>query len=168
MQRWLRSNWLLLVKRWGCDGMKRSTDPGGSADEPIGDAERREGTRFPLLLNARCIRRDGREMQVWLTDISRTGCQIFACAELLKRQDTVVVLSCGDESRSGEIAWAEGPKAGVRFDLALPPFTIKHLLSARPKPVRQTEYSDDRPVDQFGRKLAPLPPIARCRRIGAP
>lgn len=146
--------------------MKRGIDPVGSDNEPEGDDERREATRFPLLLNAQCIKRDGSEMQVWLTDISQTGCQIFTCAEALTQKNAVVVLSYGDECRSGEIAWAAGTKAGVRFDLALPPLTVKHLLSARPSPLRQTEYRNDRPVDRFGRKLAPLPPIAKGRKIG--
>jgi hypothetical protein len=146
--------------------LKRGTDPRELDDAPVGEDDRRDGTRFPLLLTAQCIKRDGKEMQVWLTDISHTGCQIFACAESLTRQESVVVVSYGDECRSGSVAWTEGMKAGVRFDLALPALTIKQLLTAKPSSSRPAERDFDRPVDQFGRKLAPLPRLGRGRRSG--
>jgi hypothetical protein len=139
--------------------MKRGRDE-AAADSA---AERRDGTRFPLLLNAQCIKPDGGEVQVWLTDISQTGCQIFTCADALTRKDAAIVLSYGDERRSGEIAWIAGMKAGVRFDLAIPPLAISHLLTARPSAPRQMKYYLDEPVDRFGRKLAPLPPLAGRR-----
>jgi hypothetical protein len=146
--------------------VKPSTDPAASDDQPAGDAERREVTRFPLLLNAQCINHDGREVQVWLIDISQTGCQIFTGAALLTRQDAEIVLSYGDESRSGEVAWTAGMKAGVRFDLALPPLVISQLLTAKPSAPLQMEYCRDWLVDKFGRKLAPLPPLAKGGRTG--
>ena len=146
--------------------MKRGVHPIAPKGEPAGADERRDGARFPLLLNAQCITVDGQELQVWLTDISHTGCQIFTCAESLKGQRAVVLVGYGDDGRAGEVAWASGMKAGVRFDLALSTLALNQLLTAKPVPPCKAELECDRPVDQFGRKLAPLPQLSRDRKLG--
>lgn len=125
--------------------------------EAAGSSDRREEDRLSLVLNARCQFGQKQLSEVWLIDVSTTGCQLFNRPGLFRTGQQVVISHWHDRGFRGEVVWATDMKAGVRFASALPGDAIEGLLGASPSllPVRH----NDVPVDQFGRELAPLPPL---------
>lgn len=130
------------------------------------DADRRSGERQSLVLSAQC--RTGAEhlLDVWLTDLSHGGCQLFACAGLLDCGQDIAIVWHGGQVHKGHIVWSSGMKAGIEFDLAIPGHVFEKLLTTRPAALQITPSDYDQVMDRFGRALAPLPSLEKPRRRG--
>lgn len=139
----------------------RANDMGG----PAGASDRRAASRQAILLNAQCLVDPDHSSEVWLTDISNCGCQLFTHAGLLQGGKDVVILTYTGERRTGQVAWVSGMRAGLRFDLALPSVALEQLLTARPCRSLRPERGFGGLKDHFGRELAPLPDLARTRKL---
>jgi len=119
--------------------------------------------RQSLVLDAHCTSRADRSFDVFLLDISRGGCQIFTRTGLFSLGEEVFLSRNGSELQRGKVAWAEGMKSGVCFEIFLSPDTLQQLVaspSLAPRP-----FVVDKLTDQFGRALAPLPALSRARRF---
>jgi hypothetical protein len=139
--------------------------PAPGNDEPgqADSADRRERDRLPALVPITCVVCYDQTPNVWLIDISQTGCRLFARAGVFRDGEEVFIVRPDGERHRGEIAWVSGQNAGVQFDFVLPQLAFKRLLTASgtvDRPTRDVE----RLVDQFGRKVAPLEPLARPRQ----
>jgi hypothetical protein len=123
-------------------------------------ANRRSSDRIAVVLGVECLLDPERRSDVWLIDLSASGCQLFASSGLFQASQEIVLLRATGESHRGRVAWTDGMKAGVMFDLALSNAALGSLLetpvaSPSPAPVF------DRLTDRFGRDLAPLPALRR-------
>ena len=135
-----------------------------SFDGTTGGADgrnRREGERLPLVLNAQCLIGFDHSSEVWLIDVSRDGCRLFACAGLLKSGQEIVLVRNGDQRHYGRVVWAAGMKAGIRFAASIPEEELEHLLALAPDISMSAGSADSRLVDGFGRELAPLPALVK-------
>jgi hypothetical protein len=141
--------------------MTSSSDKPEDKDGQIGAPERRAGERLPLILQAQCLVGYDRSSDVWLIDVSPSGCQLFACAGLLESGQEVVIHRNGDERHCGQVVWASGMKAGVRFDPAIPEDLLEQLLTGQPNPLAEPAPDSAKLVDRFGRELAPLPVLTK-------
>lgn len=127
------------------------------------EEERRLGDRFALTFSTRCLTEEGQISDVWLLDLSRKGCQLFCHAGAFLPGQNVVVINHAGERHSGRVAWAAEMKAGVEFHRLICSDAFAGMLAFRPDP--GPKAIDPRPMeDQFGRKLSPLPPLARAYR----
>ncbi|MCW1430200.1 PilZ domain-containing protein [Novosphingobium sp. JCM 18896] len=118
-------------------------------------ADRRTSERFPLLIDSRCTIGGGRTADVWLIDISRTGCQVFNYPGPFSPGAGVIVFDRHGEGVAGNVAWVSGTKAGVKFEIVLSDENFARIQERPPSAPSATEDLDPM-VDQFGRVLAPL------------
>ncbi|RZJ94824.1 MAG: PilZ domain-containing protein [Novosphingobium sp.] len=127
------------------------------------DDERRLSDRFALMFNTRCRTGDGPMPEVWLLDLSRKGCQLFGRQGTFRPGQNVILLNLAGAARSGRVAWTAQMKAGVEFDQVICAELLAGMLD-NPS-IAECERSETEPMeDQFGRKLAPLPPLGRAFR----
>ncbi|RYE63074.1 MAG: PilZ domain-containing protein [Oxalobacteraceae bacterium] len=127
------------------------------------DDERRLSDRFALTVNTRCRTGDGPLPEVWLLDISRKGCQLFGRQGAFRPGQDVILLNLAGAARSGRVAWTAQMKAGVEFDQVICAEVFAGMLDN--PAIAEFDRSETEPMkDQFGRKLAPLPPLGRAFR----
>lgn len=117
-----------------------------------GGPNRRGGSRKTLLLNARCRVSLGNSAEVWLLDLSTSGCRLFGRAGLLRLGQAVMIRPEGLEAHAGTVMWVSGEQAGVHFEQTLHPAVVDHLTSAKP-PSQPKAVPLDSWVDKFGRRL---------------
>lgn len=118
----------------------------------VGRPNRRGGSRKTLLLNARCRVSLGNSAEVWLLDLSTTGCRVFGRAGLLRLGQAIMIRPEGLAAQPGTVVWVAGEQAGVHFEQHLHPSVVDHLTSA--KPASQPKAAPlDSLVDKFGRRL---------------
>lgn len=104
------------------------------------------------MLDARCRVSFGNSAEVWLLDVSTTGCRVFGRAGLLRLDQTVIIRPHGLEPQSGTVVWVAGEQAGVHFEHPLHPSVVDHLTSASP-PSQPKAAPRESLVDKFGRRL---------------
>ena len=124
---------------------------------------RREG-RQRLLTEVRCRLAPGQSPEVWLTEISVTGCQILVREGLIAQDQSVVIKPTGIEGLPGRVKWLLGEAAGIEFEQPLHAAVLAHLLTGGRAP---STYKGSEFVDQFGRRMpsrAPLAPSSRTVR----
>lgn len=118
--------------------------------------ERRQADRQRMRMNVRCRIAPGQSPEVWLTEISITGCQIGVREGLLAAGRYVVIKAGGLEGLPGTVRWVLGEAAGIEFEQPLHPAVLDHLLSgSQPtayKPAETAERRIDRPAQAFGRR----------------
>ena len=121
--------------------------------------DRRAFARRALLLNVRCHVTDDIDVEVWLTDLAASGCQLILRAGLLEKYRRIIIQPREIGALPGLVRWSFGTRAGVAFDRPLDEARIVQLLNALPKPsppAQRTVF-----LDQFGR---PLPQWPRAER----
>lgn len=123
-------------------------------------ANRRASDRIAVVLGMECLLDSERRSDVWLLDLSASGCQLFAASGLFEDSQDIVLLRAIGESYAGRVAWTHGMKAGVAFDLALSNAALGSLLQM-PSAFLGPAPVFDRLTDRFGRDLAPLPTLRR-------
>jgi len=114
---------------------------------------RREG-RQRMLLEVRCRIAPGQSPEVWLTEISVTGCQILVREGLLAQGQYVVIKPKGIEGVPGIVRWILGEAAGIEFERPLHEAVLTHLLDGRQA---AGAYRSDEFVDRFGRRMPARP-----------
>jgi len=134
-----------------------------------------------MLLNVHCRIASGLSPEVWLTNLSQTGCQLILRAGILHISQRIVIMPqetarpqarrSGDEKIApqpqrlpGTVKWTFEDRAGVQFDDPLDEETVARLLAAKPKSAVPPERARNEFVDQFGR---PLPDWPRARNSGS-
>lgn len=127
-------------------------------------ADRRTSERFPLLIDSRCTIGGGRTAEVWLIDISRTGCQVFNYPGPFSPGAGVIVFDRHGKGLDGNVAWVSGTKAGVKFAVRLSDENFARMQEPAVAAYSATDDLDPM-VDQFGRALAPLPSRAYRRDL---
>lgn len=125
-------------------------------------ANRRERDRSPLIFRVTCVTYCDPAPDVWLTDVSLSGCRLFAREGMFRDGESIVIVRPDGERHRGEVAWVSKEKAGVRFDVVLPQAALNELVASAQMLARATNDSEPL-VDNFGRKLAPLIPLSRFR-----
>lgn len=134
--------------------------PAGDFDADQDPANRRERPRLPLIFRVTCVIYSDPNPDVWITDVSQSGCRLFAHAGMFREGESLVVVRPDGERHRGKVAWVSGERAGVRFDAALPHLALKQLLAS--SQMGDRALSELEPlIDQFGRKLAPLIRLSR-------
>lgn len=110
-----------------------------------------------MLMNVRCRIAPGQSPEVWLTEISLTGCQIGVREGLLTEGRYVVIKAQGLEGLPGTVRWSLGEAAGIEFEQPLHPAVLAHLLGGSQTPaytpVEPGSRSSQRaPTRVFGRR----------------
>jgi hypothetical protein len=116
--------------------------------------ERRRESRQRILMDVRCRIAPGQSPEVWLTEISVTGCQILIHEGLLEAGRNVVIKAKGLEGLPGTVRWVLGEAAGIAFEQPMHPAVLDHLLSGGSQPAG---YRSNEFVDQFGRRMPNWP-----------
>lgn len=116
--------------------------------------ERRRDGRQRIHMSVRCRIAPGQSPEVWLTEISVTGCQIAIREGLLTQGQHVVVKAQGLEGLPGRVRWVLNESAGIAFEQPLHPAVLTHLLEGGQQP---RAYRPDEFVDQFGRRMPTRP-----------
>jgi len=132
-----------------------------------------------MLLNVHCRIASGLSPEVWLTNLSTTGCQLILRAGILHLSQRIVITPqeatkqparrSGDappppQHLPGTVRWVFEDRAGIQFDEPLDDETVKRLLAAKPISAAPPERARNEFVDQFGR---PLPDWPRARHSGS-
>ena len=120
--------------------------------------DRRLEARLPLVFGVKCTLDLGQDLDVFVMNISQSGCLVFAQAGLLRSEQHITLFRAGAEMRQGQVAWTSGTKAGVRFDLGISANYLDQLFAAQLPKVASDPF-----IDQFGRALAPLPGLGRSK-----
>ena len=134
-----------------------------------------------MLLNVHCRIASGLSPEVWLTNLSPTGCQLILRAGILHLSQRIVITPQDTTSPPGRrssdakvvrppqrlagiVRWVFEDRAGVQFDEPLDEETVAQLLAAKPVSAVPPERARNEFVDQFGR---PLPDWPRARHSGS-
>lgn len=125
--------------------------------------DRRTESRRPILLNVRCRIAAGLSPEVWLTNLSDTGCQLILRAGVLMVDQHIVIEPRELEGVPGLVKWTAETRAGIAFDIPLDQAMIDCLLATKPTAASPPERGRDEFVDRFGR---PLPEWPRSRNSG--
>lgn len=96
----------------------------------------------------------GRSREVWLTEISTTGCQVRFRKGLLAERQYVVIKPQGIEGLSGAVRWVLGEMAGIQFERPIHEAVLRLLLY---EPAPRPAPRDNGFVDRFGRRLPDRP-----------
>ena len=105
---------------------------------------------------------DDRKEQVFLYDLSISGCMIEISQGQLTIGDSVVVKLTHFVQAHGQVVWQIEQNAGVRFEAPLPDLLVERL-GFQPN---TTRFEDLAPRDRFGRLLPSLPPYTQERHRG--
>lgn len=114
-----------------------------------------------MLMEVRCRIAPGQSPEVWLTEISVTGCQILVREGLLSQGQYVVIKPKGIEGVPGVVRWLLGEAAGVEFERPLHAAVLAHLLNGQ---YAQNPYPSGDFVDRFGRRMPARPQYAAAPR----
>lgn len=117
--------------------------------------DRRRDGRQRIQMSVRCRIAPGQSPEVWLTEISVTGCQIAIREGLLTLGQPVVIKAKGLEGLPGAVRWVLNESAGIAFEQPLHPAVLDHLLDGGSPP--PTTYRPAEFVDQFGRRMPNWP-----------
>jgi hypothetical protein len=135
-----------------------------------------------MLLNVHCRIASGLSPEVWLTNLSQTGCQLILRAGILHLSQRIVITPQDNTKQltrrssdtkiappppqrlPGTVRWVFEDRAGIQFDEPLDKETVDRLLAAKPISAIPPERVRNEFVDQFGR---PLPEWPRARNSGS-
>lgn len=95
----------------------------------MSDFEHRGNERHPISLRGKCRTGRGLRDDVWISDISESGCCISTNGLHLSSGSPLVVRPDGLEGMISEVRWTEGLKAGVQFAEPLYTPVVEHLAS---------------------------------------
>jgi hypothetical protein len=121
--------------------------------------DRRTPGRTRLPMDVLCRIAPGRSPEVWLTEISLSGCQLKIRAGLLTARQYVAIKPPDIESLPGTVRWVQGGAAGVQFERPLHEAVLRHLLYEPPQSPAPRSHQF---VDRFGR---PLPDRRHARGL---
>jgi hypothetical protein len=117
-------------------------------------SERRRDERRRMLMSGRCRIAPGQSPEVWLIEISRSGCQITVREGLLARGQHVLIKTGGIAGLAGTVRWTRGEVAGIEFDEPLQAPLLELMVCGCPD---TGECEPSELVDQFGRRMPSWP-----------
>jgi hypothetical protein len=118
------------------------------------NSDRRTLGRTRLPMDVLCRIAPGRSPEVWLTEISLSGCQLKIRAGLLTARQFVAIKPPDIEGLPGTVRWVQGGAAGVQFERPLHEAVLRHLLYEPPQSPAPRSHQF---VDRFGRPLPRKP-----------
>jgi hypothetical protein len=116
-------------------------------------ADQRGAPRARLTVDAPCSVTPGTWPQVWLTDLSLSGCRLKVPGSPFSAGHRAVVNVKRLDGLSGTVVWSHRGAVGIRFDKPLHEAVRLFLLSA---PMADTTGFSNL-SDHFGRPLPPWP-----------
>ncbi len=131
--------------------------------EPEKGVEDRVSPRTNLLLAA-TAEIDGRALPVRIRNLSETGAMLEGAG--LPDAGLKLILKRGDLEVSATVAWAAGPRRGVRFDGPTPIY--EWTGGAKPKPLDCTGLRDQRRVDSIQAEARADATMGSALRAAAP
>lgn len=113
-----------------------------------------------MLMDVRCRIAPGQSPEVWLTEISVTGCQLAMREGVLTVGQYVVIKAKGLEGLPGTVRWILGEAAGIEFEQPLHPAVLSHLLRGS----APTAYKPPEVAGQQGGRMPVTRPAAFGRK----
>ena len=131
----------------------------------MANVDRRTTDRKKTRQEVRCLTSLGPLPEIWLYDLSLSGCQVVMQNGRLTDGQVLTIRPEGIESLAATVRWVEGDRAGIEFAFPLYPSVFDRLLKSKidPDDVRRLESHEL--TDRFGRLMAPLPSLTIARRV---
>ena len=127
--------------------------------------ERRKHPRLETKQKADCINSEGRLPEVWLVDLTVSGCQVIIGKGHLEVNQHVVIRPNGFEGLPAVVRWIKDDRAGIEFASDLYPAVFNHLIEAKLDLQQSEAVSSMNFTDRFGRILPELRPFTLYRSV---
>ncbi len=121
--------------------------------------DRRKHPRLETNQKADCRDTDGLLPEVWLVDLTVSGCQVIIGKGHLAVGQKVVIRPDGFEGLPAAVRWIEDDRAGIEFASDLYPAVFDHLIEAKLNVQQFEAVSVMSFTDRFGRTLPELRPF---------
>lgn len=129
------------------------------------EIERRRSKRRCTNDEVRCLTSNGPLPEVWLVDLSTSGCQVVMRNGILRLGQSLLIRPESIEALAGTVRWINKDRAGIEFAFALHPSVFDHLLKAKVDPTHVAHFKDEQFQDRFGRAMPPLKPLGIQRSV---
>ena len=127
--------------------------------------DRRKHPRLETNQKADCRDLNGNLPEVWLVDLTISGCQVIIGKGHLDIGQQVVIRPGAFDELPADVRWVREDRAGLEFASDLYPAVFNHLIEAK-LDVRQTEaVSSMNFRDRFGRVLPELRPFTLYQSV---
>lgn len=128
-------------------------------------SERRTTNRKKIRKEVRCLTSLGPLPEVWLSDLSLSGCQVVMRNGQLTAGQILMIRPEGLESLEATVRWVITDRAGIEFAYPLHPSVFDHLLKSKIDSDDIPQLASHDFTDQFGRLLPPLPSLQISRSV---
>lgn len=128
-------------------------------------SERRVSNRRTIDQQVRCVTSAGPLPEVWLVDLSVSGCQVVMRGGTLIPGQALVVRPETLEALSATVRWVKESRAGLAFDHPLHESVFDHLVKSKVDPKMLASLGSTTPVDRFGRPMPQLQPLSIRRSV---
>ena len=127
--------------------------------------DRRKHPRLETNQKADCANSDGSLPEVWLVDLTISGCQVIIEKGHVAVGQHVTIRPTGFEGLPAIVRWVEDDRAGIEFASDLYPAIFNHLTEAKLSLQQFETVSSMKFTDRFGRILPELRPFTLYRSM---
>ena len=131
----------------------------------MSQVDRRKHARLDTNQEVDCRNLEGKLPEVWLVDLTISGCQVIVREGQLVLGQQVVIRPDGFDGLAAIVRWMRDDRAGIEFASELDSSVFDHLIESKLNVQQSEAITSLNFTDRFGRILPGLRPLPLYRSL---